>query len=175
MASVLPRSHRTDSFQVDVDALRFSPVCIECEHPSSLSVRRWSGLAAGFVPVRMCAAHAGQIQVRSALLSSSAVAGLVVMCLGGLAGSTAATLTGLVGLIAVIAAAPYCMRSRLHARSGGVVVTGASLAFAHTSEVGIAERGDILDGWFTVQHLDPDSRDDGSETYPGQGTTSESS
>ena len=176
MVSVLPLSHRTDSLQVDAESLRFSPVCIECERPSTLSVRRWGGLTVGFVPVRMCDAHAGRIHVRSALLTSAAVSGLTVMCVGELTGSSALTLAGLLSLVAVLVAAPYCMRSRLHAGSDGVVVKGASIAFAHNNESGIAKsREDILDGWFTVQHFDMDSRDDGSETFPGHGAMSEPS
>lgn len=154
MASVLPYSPRSGRLQVGPEALRFSPVCMECDETATQSFRRWAGVRAGFVPVRLCHAHASSMHVRAAVLTTVGLSALTVACTASLLGASvvASSAWAVLGLSIVVA--PRCMRTRLRSTRNGIAVRGASVAFArHHRRGSITDPGEILDGWFTVERI----------------------
>lgn len=87
------------------------------------------------------------------------VAGLTA-CITALMGLQPVALAAAGITVILIAAAPRCMRSRLRSRGGTLAISGASVAFARNNRRGVRhDRGDILDGWFTVEQYDELSED----------------
>lgn len=109
----------------------------------------------------MCQGHAALVHVRAALLSTTGLVALITLCVGGLIGHVGLSLASLVVLVALVALAPRAMRSRLRRNRGQLAISGASVAFARNKRRGITDdRGEILDGWFTLESLFEDDLPD---------------